>query len=53
MKIQGQVRNSAVNRHQVRDGARILSFLVPVFIDIMMDHPDKDWGAPFYPVVET
>lgn len=48
----GSTWNSAVNRDQVRDGAAILGFLMPVFIDIMMDHSDEDWGKPFYPVVE-
>jgi len=24
---------------------------MPVFTDLMMDNPDKDWGKPFYPVV--
>lgn len=48
----GSTWNSAVNRAQVRDGAAILGFLMPVFIDIMMDHPNADWGKPFYPVVE-
>jgi hypothetical protein len=36
----------------VRDGASILSFLVPVFINLMMDHPEVKWGAPYYPLVE-
>jgi len=48
----GATWNSGVNREQVRDGSRILSFLVPLFIDLMMDNPDIDWGAPFYPVVD-
>jgi len=26
--------------------------LVPVFINLMMDHTDEDWSTPFYPVVE-
>jgi hypothetical protein len=25
---------------------------MPVFVDIMMDHPDEDWGRPFYPVID-
>jgi hypothetical protein len=29
-----------------------MAFLVPLFIDILMDHPQADWGAPYYPVVE-
>ena len=48
----GATWNSAVNRSQVRDGAEILGCLVPLFIDIMMDHPEADWGKPHYPVVE-
>lgn len=47
----GSTWNSTVNRTQVRDGAAILGFLMPVFVDLMMDNPDKDWGKPFYPVV--
>ena len=39
------------NRAQVRDGARIMEFLTPQFIRLMMDNPKIDWGAPAYPVV--
>ena len=48
----GSTWNSAANRTQVRDGAAILGFLLPVFIDLMMDNSREDWGRPFYPVVE-
>jgi len=48
----GATWNSSVNRHQVRDGAAVLGWLLPIFIDIMMDHPTRDWGRPFYPVVQ-
>ncbi|MGR3460944.1 MAG: hypothetical protein ACU0C8_04105 [Roseovarius sp.] len=48
----GSTWNSRVNRAQVRDGAAILAFLVPVFADLMMDSPKENWGRPFYPVVE-
>lgn len=48
----GSTWNSGVNRIQVRDGARILSFLMPLFVDIMMNNPQGDWGHPFYPVVQ-
>jgi hypothetical protein len=47
----GATWNSGVNRAQVRDGAAILGFLLPVFVDLMMDNPTVDWGRPFYPVV--
>ncbi len=48
----GATWNSSVNRDQVRDGARILGFLVPIFVDLMMDNPGENWGLPYYPVVE-
>ena len=48
----GATWDNRVNRGQVRDGASILGFLVPVFVDVMMDNPHEDWGRPFYPVVE-
>ena len=46
----GATLNSSVNRNQVEPGATIMSFLVPHFIDVMIEHPDG-WGAPRYPVV--
>ncbi|RWC99927.1 MAG: hypothetical protein EOS58_31345 [Mesorhizobium sp.] len=48
----GSTWSSGVNRAQVRDGAAILAFLMPAFVDLMMDNPQEDWGRPFYPVVE-
>ncbi|MCT2538765.1 HEPN domain-containing protein [Sedimentimonas flavescens] len=47
----GATWNSGVNRSQVRDGAAILGFLLPIFIDLMMDNPHENWGRPFYPVI--
>ena len=47
----GATWSSSVNRDQVRDGTKVLGWLVPVMIDVMMDNPDRDWGKPFYPVV--
>lgn len=48
----GATWNSGVNRNQVRDGAAILAFLIPVFVELMMDNPQENWGRPFYPVIE-
>lgn len=48
----GATWGSSVNRDQIRDGTAILSFLVPVFVDLMMDNAHEDWGKPFYPVVD-
>ncbi|MCY4365692.1 MAG: HEPN domain-containing protein [Chloroflexi bacterium] len=49
----GATWNGSVNRQQVQDGASILRFLVPVFIDIMLENPDISWGPPNYPVIVT
>ncbi|MAQ30820.1 MAG: hypothetical protein CL950_12795 [Erythrobacter sp.] len=48
----GATWNSNANRDQVRDGAALLGCLLPVFIDLMMDHPDEEWVMPNYPVVD-
>jgi hypothetical protein len=48
----GSTWNSSVNRDQVRDGFQIMAFLVPLFIDLMMNYPEIPWGAPYYPVVD-
>ena len=48
----GATWNSRVNQDQVRDGAAILAFLMPVFVDVMMNNRGEDWRRPFYPVVE-
>ena len=44
----GATWNSSLNRDTVGDGAHIMEFLVPVFIDIMLDNPDENWGPPYY-----
>ena len=47
----GATWKGAVNRAQVRDGAAVLAWMLPIFIDIMMDDPGHPWGKPYYPVV--
>ena len=47
----GGTHNGSVNRKLVEPGARIMSSLVPHFIDVMIEHPKADWGTPWYPVV--
>jgi hypothetical protein len=49
----GATWNSQVNRVQLRDGVSLLGKLVPIVIEIMMDHPGTVWGDPCYPVVDT
>lgn len=48
----GATWNSSINRAQVRDGAAVLGWMLPVFINIMLENPDRDWGKPFYPVIK-
>ena len=45
-------QEGALNRRQVNDGAEILEVLVPLFVNIMADHPDENWGKISYPVRE-
>ena len=47
----GATWRSSVNREQVRDGRRIVAFLIPRFVQIMVDNPGEPWGAPYYPPV--
>lgn len=48
----GATWDSSANRDQVRDGAALLGCLLPVFIDVMMDNPDREWAMPDYPVID-
>jgi hypothetical protein len=47
----GATYKSQVNRAQVRDGANLLSALLPVMIELMMVYGEKDWGRIYFPVV--
>ena len=46
----GATHSGGINRAQVKDGAAILNTLIPLFVNIMMDHPEATWGRSFYPV---
>lgn len=48
----GATYKSQVNRTQVRDGGNILLALLPVVIELMMQHPGNDWGKIYFPPVE-
>ena len=43
-------QNGSLNRRQVETGSEILALLVPLFLDMMLDHPEEDWGRISYPV---
>ena len=47
----GATWNSSVNRTQVRDGRALLTQVLPVMLDVMMQNPARFEGKPFYPVV--
>ena len=40
-----------LNRLQLKDGNKIMKDFVPIFITLMMDHKEVDWGELNYPVV--
>jgi hypothetical protein len=42
--------SGGVNREQVQDGTSIMSHIVPIVIDLMMDDPRPIWGEAVYPV---
>lgn len=48
----GSTWSSAINRVQVKAGSEILGSLIPVFVELMMDHPNYLWKEPIYPVIE-
>ena len=49
----GATYQSRVNRDQIRDTSRLLSQLLPLIVDIMLDNPAEAWGEVYYPVVDT
>jgi hypothetical protein len=48
----GATWGSSVNREQLRDCTNLMSKLVPLTIEVMMDHPETLWGDACYPVVQ-
>ena len=48
----GATWNGSVNRDQLRDCTSLLSKLVPLIIELMMDSADTLWGDACYPVVD-
>ncbi len=48
----GATWNSKVNREQVRDGVNILLAVVPVVLELMLEHPEAGFGDILYPVLQ-
>jgi hypothetical protein len=46
----GATYASQINREQVEDGAQLLSSLVPIMIEIMLNGEQEGWGNIYYPV---
>jgi hypothetical protein len=36
----------------VKEGSRILEKLIPIFIEIIPENPEEDWGKLLFPVVK-
>lgn len=49
----GATYKSKINRTQLRDGINMLTVLVPIIIDLMMQDPEEDWGRILYPVISS
>ena len=49
----GATWNSSINRDQLRGGDAFMSKLVPHIIELMMDHPEVDWGNNWYRILSN
>ena len=49
----GATWNGKVNRSQVTDGQSIISFLIPNFLEIMMNNQNENWGKLNFPVFKS
>lgn len=48
----GATWRSSANRTQVKDGTEMLSFFLPIIVDLMMKSSPEDWEKPSYPLVK-
>ena len=48
----GATWNSSANRIQLRDACRFMLRLIPLVLELMMNHPERFEGRPFYPLVQ-
>ena len=44
--------NGTINRQQVNDGFKLISNLQPLFLSIMMDNPNENWGKLAFPIMD-
>ena len=45
----GSTWHGKLNRRQVDDGSNLLSYLIPIILEVMMKNPNEDWGEIAYP----
>ncbi|MEZ9323121.1 hypothetical protein AB4161_22690 [Vibrio sp. 10N.286.51.E5] len=48
----GATWNGKVNRQQVADCTAIMAKVIPILIEVMMNHPNELWGDSIYPVID-
>ncbi|MEZ8882543.1 HEPN domain-containing protein [Vibrio sp. 10N.222.51.C8] len=48
----GATWNGKVNRQQIADCTAIMAKVIPLLIEIMMNHPNELWGDSIYPVID-
>ncbi|RAU19907.1 hypothetical protein DN062_02205 [Nitrincola tibetensis] len=46
----GATWQGKVNRSQLKDSVSLLKKIVPVMLELMLQHNKNEWGEPFYPV---
>jgi hypothetical protein len=49
----GSTWNSQLNRSQVNDGVQLLRTLLPVMLELMIEHPGLELGPIAFPVVKA
>lgn len=47
----GATWNSKVNREQLKDGTAIMMAITPIIIELMLEHPELNFGEIMYPVI--
>lgn len=48
----GSTWNSQANRSQLKDCVSLLNKVIPIILDLMLEHDKNEWGEPFYPFIK-
>lgn len=49
----GATYNSKINREQLKNSCRLLTELMPIIIEVMLDEIETQWGKIRYPVINS